>query len=114
MIDRAQTRSNGRDFGPLSPPTMIQSKAQGAADGRVLGMNGDTSIGPSNGSALMNRTAAGVCNSSGMRVSAKCWFSTLTPSQTFDRGQPDPSRAVCRSANVGTSACIRSGRLVRI
>jgi hypothetical protein len=42
---------------------------------------------PSSGSALMNRTAAGVCSSSGIRSSARCWSSTLTPSHTFGSGQ---------------------------
>jgi hypothetical protein len=42
--------------------------------------------GPSSGSALMNRTAAGVCSSSGIRSSACFWSSTLTPSQTFGSG----------------------------
>jgi len=35
-----------------------------------------------------------------------------TPSQTFGSGQPDPSSAVFRSANVGTRAAMRPGRFV--
>jgi hypothetical protein len=42
--------------------------------------------------------AAGVCSSSGIRSSAKCWFSTLTPSHTFGSGQPDPSAPCARHA----------------
>jgi hypothetical protein len=50
------------------------------------------STGPSNGSALMNRTAAGVCSSSGIRSSANRWFSTLTPSHTFGNGHTVSTR----------------------
>jgi hypothetical protein len=40
-----------------------------------------SSTGPSIGSIETNRTAAGVSSRIGIRSSARCWFSAVTPSQ---------------------------------
>lgn len=44
-------------------------------------------MGPSRGSALIQRTAAGTLSRSGMRLSAFFWSSAVTPGQAF-LGQP--------------------------
>jgi hypothetical protein len=80
-------------------------------------------IGPSRGSALIQRTAAGVASSAGTRISAHFWFSAETPTWTFRSGQmirraewPSICCAIARtsSANFGSlsSARILACRLV--
>ena len=57
------------------------------------------------GSYDTNRTAAGVCSSSGIRSLAVSWSSTLTPSQTFDRNHSvSPRRPMSSNPLAASSA----------
>jgi tetratricopeptide (TPR) repeat protein len=92
--DRAFVRKSlSRASFPLSPPAITQSspprrpRPPSAFHFRSTTDSEVRSIGPSSGSALMNRTAAGVCSRCGIRSSASCWRSVETPSQTLGRGQ---------------------------
>ena len=71
---RIQSGCIGRARPPLSPPAMIQCSPPRYAD---------RSTGPRSGSQLRNRYRQGTSSRKRMRRSAKCWFSTVVPSQTW-------------------------------
>lgn len=102
-----------RDEGPVSHPTMTQSTPsfsalkyplsqagvpsswQATQSEQALAWNTGQGIfvrstDPISGSADTNLVAAGVPTRKGILVSAASWSSTLTPSQTFSKGQYAP------------------------
>ena len=71
---RIQSGCVGRARPPLSPPAMIQCSPP---------MDADRSTGPRSGSQLRNRYRQGTSSRKRIRRSAKRWFSTVVPSQTW-------------------------------
>src|SRR3954462_12363008 len=93
ISERNHEGLDGRALGPLSPPVITQSIALV----QPLRLSG-----PSNGSAEMKRTLAGIAASSGSWLSAPSLFSGVFPIQTLS-GQPSIH---------GTLDITRSGRFV--
>src|SRR5437899_7926155 len=106
----------GRARGPDSPLAMIHEREAAAGDAGPVGTGPaaflllpagvsqvERSRGPNRDSQDRNRTAAGIWRSSGIRLAARSWSSTETPSQTF-AGQLAPQ---------GAMSATFSSRLVR-